>query len=62
MKKEKKVFTFLLKTESGKEVKVQVLCEGTNKGIDWDYPIKPKESVLGIEDVLSLFNWDEEEE
>lgn len=62
IKKEKKVFTFLLKTESGKETALQVLCEGTNKGVNWDYPRKPNESVVGVQDVLNLFDWIEEDE
>ena len=60
MRKERKVFTFLLETESGKQTALQVLCEG-NKGLSWDYPIKPGEAVKGVDEVLELFDWKEEE-
>lgn len=54
------VFTFVLTTVSGKETQLQVLAETPNVGIDWDYPIKPGEEVIGVDEVLNLFQWKEE--
>jgi len=56
----KETTDFLLKTESGRTVLLQVIHIG-NKGIDWDYPVKPNETVKGLSEILSQFEWEEKE-
>lgn len=50
------VSTFIV----GDNVIVQVLHTSDNKGISWDYPIKPNGMpTTGIEKVLSQFTWED---